>query len=125
MIRLLADNVFEEMGKGFRDHMGGKPWMWGVVLLVLGGLIAAAVILRYFTSPAARAGRLRKRLFRTLADANGLTAPEREILLQVARHYQVDDPVQLYIKRSLFEGALPALRLDSTAADALRKKLYT
>lgn len=121
---IVLANVFEEMGKGFRDRVGLEPWAWGLILLILGALIGAAVVVRQLSSPAARAARFRKRLFHTLADANSLSSAEREILLQVARHYQVDDPVQLYIKRSLFEGALPALRVDSTTADALRKKLY-
>ncbi|MBI2900621.1 MAG: hypothetical protein HYY17_10575 [Planctomycetes bacterium] len=116
--------VLEEIQRSFREYTGPGAGAIAAVVLVLAALVLAAVLIRHYASPAARAARRRLDLFRSIAVANQLSLVERETLLRVARHYEIEDPIQLFVKRSLFEAAVPALKLDSETSESIRKKLY-
>lgn len=118
-------NPLEEIGRGFRGATGATPVFLAVFVAVLVALIVILLIVRRRTSPAARADRFRKDLLRRLAEASGLTSAERDLLAHITKHYQIDDPIEIFLKRSLFEAALPVLRLDLAVADQLRRKLYS
>ncbi len=118
-------NVFEDIGRGFRRSSGVDAWVVLGVVAFVAAVCLVLLLVRHYTSPGARAARLRKSVFRRLTEANHLTPAERDILLQIARHYQVSDPVELFLKRSLFEAALTVLKVDAAVADPMRRKLYT
>jgi hypothetical protein len=65
-----------------------------------------------------------ERLFRRLARANGLDRSETELLESVSRRVLPDNPPEIFVRRSLFESALPAMNLNPELAQSVRKKVY-
>ncbi len=99
--------------------------LWGIILLSIGVLCLAIYLFRRFMSPEAKAARIKSALFRKLAIANHLASNERALLKRIAEYYRLENPAEIFLKRSLFEGAQSSLAVESSTADALRKKLYS
>lgn len=116
--------TWKDIVDAFDSRLARQPLLWGILLLSIGVLCLAIYVLRRLLSPEARAARVKKALFRKLAAANGLGSEERAMLKRIADYYRLEDPAQIFLKRSLFEGAQSSLSIDSSLADALRKKLY-
>jgi len=124
MILLRAQGPFEEVEKGVWEYVTTRSTFWGLLLLGIGILVLLLLLSRHWNSLAARATRGRKALFRKLAEAQQLTRPERRILKRMVRHYGLADPALIFVKRSLFEGAVSGSAAETSWIDELRKKLY-
>lgn len=123
MILLLwqQSEALEQVSRGFREYSRSQsPFMIGVVALLAAGVVASLVY-------AFLSGRVRtvgERLFRRLARANGLDRSETELLESVSRRVLPDNPPEIFVRRSLFESALPTMNLNPELAQSVRKKVY-
>lgn len=107
--------------ESFKDHSQGQ----GDLAFVVGALLVAVVLLAIVTSIVPRRERrIQWRFFRRLAEASGLTGDEVRLLQYVAERVLPDDPSAIFVKRSLFEGAVSDLAVDSSRAAVLRQKVY-
>jgi hypothetical protein len=115
------NEALEQVSRGFREYSRSQsPFMIGVVALLAAGVVASLVY-------AFLSGRVRtvgERLFRRLARANGLDRSETELLESVSRRVLPDNPPEIFVRRSLFESALPAMNLNPELAQSVRKKVY-
>jgi hypothetical protein len=113
--------ALEQVSRGFREYSRSQsPFMIGVVALLAAGVVASLVY-------AFLSGRVRtvgERLFRRLARANGLDRSETELLESVSRRVLPDNPPEIFVRRSLFESALPTMNLNPELAQSVRKKVY-
>jgi len=116
--------ILEEISRGFRGQIGSFPRVAALALL---GIAAVGVSLLWLR------GRLRGRvsadpaareLFRHLCRVNKLASPESRMLARIARVYEMRDPVELFVRRSLFEGAASALGVEGGLIESVRRKLY-
>lgn len=117
------EDLFDRIGRGFRNYYE-RPEALILVLLCLGLLAAAAVLFHAFFSARARAARRTWRDFLRFAGAGGLTPEEAGLLERVARHVALGDPRLIFVRRTLFEGAVSDLGIDAARADSLRRKVY-
>jgi hypothetical protein len=115
------NEALEQVSRGFREYSRSQsPFMIGVVALLAAGVVASLVY-------AFLSGRVRtvgERLFRRLARANGLDRSETELLESVSRRVLPDNPPEIFVRRSLFESALPTMNLNPELAQSVRKKVY-
>jgi hypothetical protein len=89
-----------------------------IVLLIL-------IYLRGRFSKSARRRRASGRRFRELARVNALPAADRQLLLAMARHLELDEPGLIFIRRSLFETAAQQGNFKPDRVDVLRRELYS
>jgi hypothetical protein len=89
-----------------------------IVLLVL-------IYLRGRFSRAARRRRAADRRFKELAKAHRLPSSDRQMLLAMARHLELDEPGLLFVRRSLFESAAQECGFAEDRVDVLRRELYS
>ena len=89
-----------------------------IVLLIL-------IYLRGRFSKSARRRRSSGRRFRELARVNRLPAGERQLLLAMARHLELDEPGLIFVRRSLFETAAREGGFKEDRVDVLRRELFS
>ena len=114
------DPSYERISRGFREYTEdgkGPVLALAAVLLLLLLALAAGTLLRRDRSGA-------RRLFRRLADANGLTRPERRLFLAVAERAGEDHPPALFFRRGLFDEATADMAADPELVESLRRKVY-
>jgi hypothetical protein len=122
VIRFLAvqDADYERISRGFREYTGEDKGpalaVAALLALLLAGLILSALLRR------GRSGA--RQLFRRLADANGLTRPERRLFLAVAERAGEDHPPALFFRRGLFDEATADMAADREMIESLRRKVY-
>jgi hypothetical protein len=110
----LVDNVgSEQVAKAIE---GGVALF--IVLLVL-------IYLRGRYSSHARRRRASARRFKELAKVNRLPASDRQLLLAMARHLELDEPGLIFVRRSLFEAAAAQGGFKPERVDVLRRELYS
>jgi hypothetical protein len=85
--------------------------------------LALAGIAAYVLFPGARRSPS-GRLFRRLAEENGLTPAEAKLLRRLADRAQPDHPAMIFVRRSLFESAASEERVPPALLSELRRKLY-
>ena len=119
-----ATTLWEQIAEGFRG--GVSPFQgyifFGVVGFVL--LVIAVAVVRWQISPEMRARRRRRARFDEIAAASGLSARERGILWKIARAEEMEDPLEVYFRRSVFEAGVGNISATSDEVSALRGKLY-
>lgn len=89
-----------------------------VVVLVL-------VYLKGRYSGPARRRRSAKKRFQQLSRINRLTAGDRQLLLAMARHLELEEPGLLFVRRSLFETAAEQGGFKPERVDVLRREIYS
>ena len=94
----------------------------GVLLFIL---LLVLIYLRGRFSRAARKRRASDRRFRELAKAHRLPSSDRQLLLAMARHLELDEPGLLFVRRSLFESAARDGEFREDKVDVLRRELYS
>lgn len=116
--------LFDKISKGFRDYVSMQPVT--LLLLVMGAavIVLSVMALNSFAAQRRRQSPLSRRIFKTLARVHGLSRSEARLLRLIAHHYEIRDPVTLFVRRSLFENGCASLRLDPAAADSVRRKIY-
>ncbi len=118
---LQQNEALEQVSKGFRDYTQSQsPLMIGVVALLAAGVVASLV----YAFLSGRGGTAAQRLFRRLAKASGLDPGETELLASVSRRVLPDNPPEIFVRRSLFESALPAMKVSPAMAESVRRKVY-
>ena len=117
------DNLFERIAGGFRTYYE-RPEALILLLSVLAILAVTGAVLHAFFSAQARAGRQARRMFLGFSEASGLTRPEADLLMGVARRLALENPALLFVRRSLFEAAADEFGIDPAPADSLRRKVY-
>jgi len=118
---LVRQDPFEPISRGFRERTGAED---ALLWLVVAALAAAAVV-GLLVAIFGREREPGRRLFRRLADANGLTAAERRLLRRAAERAAAEDPALIFFRRSLFEESAGFLETDPREVDRLRRKLYS
>ena len=111
------------MGSALEQFFGQSDAILLTVALALMMMLVGFMVQSHFT-PAGRRERLRRRTFRDFAAANALTGPETSTLLRVARHCHLENPVFIFVRRSLFESSVPDLEIPEEEAEAIRGKVY-
>ncbi len=114
------DGSYERISRGFREQVAEGQ---GPVLAIAGLLAALIVGLALRSLPVWDRGGTR-RLFRRLADASGLTRPERRLFLAVAERAGEEDPPALFFRRELFDEATADMAADPDLIESLRRKVY-
>jgi hypothetical protein len=126
MIRLWSalqdpDNPLTKVSQSFKEYSQGQ----GTLAIVVAAAFLIIILAAIFTSLiSARRGSAHWRTFREFAEASGLTAQETKLLIFVAERAQPDNPVALFVKRSVFETAVQDLGIDVPRAGILRRKVY-
>ena len=95
----------------------------GVAALLL--ILIVFIFLRGRFSKPARKRRKAGRRFRELARQNRLGAGDRQVLLAMAKHLELDEPGLLFVRRSLFESAAEQGNFKPERVDVLRRELYS
>jgi len=117
------DNLFDRIAAGFRTYYE-RPEALILLLAILAVLGAAGAALYASFSARARAGRRAWRTFLEFAGASGLSREEAALLMGVARRLALENPVLIFVRRSLFETAAAGSGIDPARADSLRSKVY-
>ncbi len=121
LILVQQSEALEEVSRSFREYTQSQsPLMMGAVGLLAAGVVSGLV----YAFLSGRERTVGHRLFRRLARASGLTPVETDLLASVSRRVLPDNPPEIFVRRSLFESALPALNLNATLAESVRKKVY-
>lgn len=115
----------DKIADSFKTQFGGSASGWFALFLGVAVVVLLAALARMFFSPAAKLRRAHRASFSVFAGASGLTADEIRLLWRVAEHYQLERPHLIFVKRSIFEGAVTSLAIDSVRADAIRQKVYS
>ena len=90
-------------------------------LVVLGALF---LLYRWRNSPEMKAKRLRRYWFNEVGSVNGLSSAELGLLWKVAREEGLEDPMEVYFRRSVFEGRIKATAATSDQISHIRSQLY-
>lgn len=119
LLLLQQSDALEEVSRGFRER-SQSPLMIVVVALMAAGVVASLIY-------AFRSGRQRtfgQRMFRRLARASGLSGVETDLLEAVSRKALPDNPPEIFVRRSLFESAVPSMNLNAALVESVRTKVY-
>jgi len=123
MILFLAQQseALEEVSRGFREYSRSQsPLMIGVVALMAAGVVASLV----YAFLSGRRRTVGQRMFRRLARASGLDRFEADLLEAVSRRAMPDNPPEIFVRRSLFENAVPSMNLNAALVQSVRIKVY-
>ena len=90
-------------------------------LVVLGALF---LLYRWRNSPEMKAKRLRRFWFNEVGSVNGLSSAELGLLWKVAREEGLEDPMEIYFRRSVFEGRIEATAATPDQISHIRSQLY-
>jgi hypothetical protein len=110
-----------EVSSSFRRYSEDQGGLALAVAAVFLGLILLAVL---YSLLSRRSRAAHWRLFRQFAEASGLSSSEAKMMVFVAERVQLDNPLALFVKRSLFESAVSDLGIEAGLASALRRKVY-
>jgi len=117
-IRQLHQRLVENVG----SEQVAQAIEGGVALFVV---LLVLLYLRSRFSKSARRRRSSGRRFRELAKVNRLPAGERQLLLAMARHLELDEPGLIFVRRSLFETAAREGGFCEDRVDVLRRELFS
>lgn len=116
-----GENPLTQVSRSFQDYSKGQGSLAIVVAAVFLVLILASI---FYSLISARRGAAHWRTFKDFAAASGLTSQETKLLIFVAERAQPDNPVALFVKRSVFESAVQDLAIEPARAGVLRRKVY-
>ena len=117
-------NLWEQITTGMRSNITPANG------LVVGGIILFALLVTFVAfaywrnSPETRARRLRRAKFDEVGNASGLSSPECRILWKVARAEGLEDPLEIYFRRSVFEARVGGSSASPDQVSEMRSKLY-
>lgn len=121
LMPLLQNEALEEISRSFREYSRSR----GSGALIFGALLAGGVaVALVFAFLSGRQRMVGRRTFRRLARASGLAKAEASLLATVSRRVLPDNPPEIFVRRSLFEGAVADLRADPGLVESVRKKVY-
>lgn len=115
------NDALEQISRGFREYSQNQSWLsvaLGAALLL--GLAGALL----YVLMSGRERFLGRRMFYRLARASGLAKAEAALLVAVSRRVLPDNPPAIFVRRSLFEGAVSSMTADAALVESLRKKVY-
>jgi len=115
------DNPLSKVSQGFKDYSKGQGSM---AVIVAGVFLILILVSIFYSLVSARRGSAHWRTFKEFAAASGLTSAETKLLIFLAERVQPDNPVALFVKRSIFESAVQDLAIEPARAGALRRKVY-
>ncbi len=115
------ENPLSKVSQSFKDYSKGQGSLAIVVATVFLALIVVSI---FYSMVSARRSSAHWRTFKGFAAASGLTSQETKLLIFVAERTQPDNPVALFVKRSVFESAVQDLAIEPTRAGVLRQKVY-
>ena len=116
-----TENPLAKVSQGFREYSQGQ----GSMAIVIAGVFLVLILaLLFFGLVSTRRKSARWRTFREFAEASGLTPAETKSLIFVAERTQPDNPLALFVKRSVFEGSVQDLGIEADRVAALRRKVY-
>jgi len=118
---LLQNEALEQVSRGFREYSRAQASTAVIFSILLAAGVAVALLYAYFSGRERMIGR---RTFRRLARASGLAKDEITLLAAVSRRVLPDNPPEIFVRRSLFEGAVADQRADAAVVQSLRKKVY-
>ena len=116
-----GENPLSKVSQGFRDYSKGQ----GSLAVVVAGVFLVLILVSVLYSVlSARRGAAHWRTFRDFAEASGLTSAETKQFIFIAERVLPDNPVALFLKRSVFENAVQELAIEPSRAGLLRRKVY-
>ena len=115
------DNPLAKVSQSFKEYSQGQ----GTLAIVVAGVFVLFILGALFYSlVVARRKSAHWRTFRQFAEASGLSQPETKLLIYVAERAQPENPVALFVKRTVFETAIQDLNIEPARAVVLRRKVY-
>jgi hypothetical protein len=115
------DHPLAKVSQSFKEYSQGQ----GSLAVILAGVFVLLILGAIFYSlVSTRRKSAHWRTFREFAEASGLTSQETKLLMFVAERVQPDNPVALFVKRTVFETAVQDLNLEAARAGILRRKVY-
>ena len=127
MNRLLAalqdpdENPLAKVSQSFKEYSQGQGSM---AVIVAGAFVVLILCSIFYSLLSAHRKSAHWRTFRDFAEASGLTSPETKLLIYLAERVQPDNPVALFVKRTVFENAVQDLNVEPARAGILRRKVY-
>ena len=115
------ENPLAKVSQGFREYSRGQG---SAALIVAGAFLVLILAAIFYSLISARRSSAHWRTFKDFAEASGLTPAETKLFIFIAERVQPDNPVALYLKRSVFENAVQDLGVDGARAGVLRRKVY-
>ncbi|MBV8879901.1 MAG: hypothetical protein JO332_08065 [Planctomycetaceae bacterium] len=115
------NEALEQVSRGFREYSQSRSSLALVVGLLLLAGVGVALIYAFLSGRDRMIGR---RTFRRLVRASGLAKAEASLLAAVSRRVLPDNPPEIFVRRSLFETAVAAMKADEAVVQSLRKKVY-
>lgn len=119
LLLLQQTDALEEVSRGFRERPQ-SPLMIAVVALMAAGIVASLV----YAFLSGRQKTVSQRMFRRFARASGLSGAEAGLLEAVARKTLPDNQPEIFVRRSLFESAVPSMNLNAELVQSVRTKVY-
>ncbi len=121
LLLVQSSDALEKVSRSFREYSSSQ----GPFSLVVGVLIVFLVIGVIVYALLSNRDRLMgRRMFLKLARASGLTKDELQLLKDVARRVQPDNPPAIFVRRSLFENAVSEPPFDAERVQSVRRKVY-
>lgn len=117
----LQNEALEEVSRSFREYSRSQSSLAVIAGALLAAAAAAALIYALLSGRERLVGR---RVFRRLARASGLAKREMALLVSVSRRVLPDNPPEIFVRRSLFEGAVADMNADDAIVQSVRKKVY-
>jgi hypothetical protein len=115
------DNPLAKVSQSFKEYSQGQ----GTLAIIVAGVFVLLILGAIFYSlVSARRKSAHWRTFRDFAEASGLTSQETKLLIYVAERVQPENPVALFVKRTVFETAVHDLNIEAARATILRRKVY-
>jgi hypothetical protein len=117
-LRQLHERLVENVGSEQAAHA-----IEGVGVMLV--FVILFIFLRGRFSAPARRRRTAGKRFRQLAKANRLTAGDRQLLMAMARHLELEEPGLIFVRRSYFEEAAEKGGFKPERVEILRREIYS
>ncbi len=121
---LLGANIWERISGGMRDQVSPLYIFLIIGGGVLGFLVAGFALYRWRNSAGVRIRRACSASFNDLAGGNQLSRRQRDLLWRAARAEGMEDPLEIYLRRSIFEARIVHTPATPEEISDLRRKLY-
>ena len=116
--------IWDKITSGTEGQISPGNIILLVVVLLVVVSVALFLLYRWRNSPEAKARRLRRARFNEVGSVNGLSSFEIGLLWKVARDEGLEDPLEIYFRRSLFEAKVANSSASPEQISRIRSQLY-
>ena len=95
-----------------------------VIFLILLALAAIFLFYKWRNSPEMKAKRQQRFWFNEVGSVNGLSSAELGFIWKIAQEAGLDDPMEIYFRRSVFEERIGMTAANSEQVSHMRSQLF-